>query len=62
MAADGGRLRVYGGGSHVDVDPGGGTLVCFLSEEKEHEVLPSHAPRISFAGWFKRAAATSVVT
>lgn len=50
---DGGRLRVYENGGHVDIDPLGGTLVCFLSRELEHEVLLSHAARFSFAGWFK---------
>ncbi len=57
--ADGGRLRVYtkgqsGGESHVDVDPIGGTMVCFLSGESEHEVLLNHRPRFSLTGWFNR--------
>jgi len=52
-AADGGRLRIYENGSHVDIDPIDGTLVCFLSRELEHEVLLSHAARNSFVGWFK---------
>ena len=57
---DGGRLRVYGpsgrpSDEYVDIDPEGGTLVCFLSRESEHEVLPSHAARMSFTGWFKTA-------
>jgi SM-20-related protein len=52
-ARDGGRLRIYANGSQVNVDPVGGTLVCFLSRELEHEVLLSHAARFSFAGWFK---------
>lgn len=52
-AHDGGRLRVYGEDAHSDIDPVGGTLVCFLSRELEHEVLPSHAERHSFTGWFK---------
>lgn len=58
--ADGGRLRVYAAGlggaeSHTDVDPVGGTMVCFLSGESEHEVLLSHRERFSFSGWFKRS-------
>jgi SM-20-related protein len=58
-AAHGGRLRVYatelnGTESHTDVDPIGGTMVCFMSGESEHEVLESHRPRFSLAGWFKR--------
>ena len=51
---DGGALRIYGNHSHTDIDPVGGTLVCFLSRESEHEVLPNHAARLSFAGWFKQ--------
>jgi len=51
---DGGRLRLYGADSHFDINPVGGTVVCFMSSEKEHEVLPSHAKRASLAGWFKR--------
>jgi SM-20-related protein len=55
--ADGGQLRIYrADGSHLDVDPVGGTLVCFLSRETEHEVLESRRPRASFAGWFKQQA------
>lgn len=57
--ADGGRLRVYakdqaGRESHIDVNPIGGTMVCFLSGESEHEVLLNHRPRFSMTGWFKR--------
>jgi SM-20-related protein len=55
---DGGRLRVYasmadGGESFTDVDPVGGTMVCFMSSESEHEVLQNHRPRASLTGWFK---------
>jgi SM-20-related protein len=52
---DGGELRIHAkDGSHRDVAPRGGALVCFLSEESEHEVLPSTRDRVSFTGWFKR--------
>ncbi len=59
--SDGGGLRVYaaglnGGEPYTDVDPIGGTMVCFLSAESEHEVLLSHRERFSFCGWFKRSA------
>lgn len=59
--ADGGRLRIFskdqtGEESHIDVDPVGGTMVCFLSNESEHEVLLNNRPRFSLAGWFKRTA------
>jgi SM-20-related protein len=63
----GGELRVWKGvpisgrdaprNRHpIDVEPIGGTLVCFLSREIEHQVLVSHAPRHSFAGWFREGA------
>lgn len=58
---DGGQLRIYksdepvdGSDARIDVDPVGGTLVCFMSRDSEHEVLPSHTVRRSFAGWFSR--------
>jgi SM-20-related protein len=55
QSVDGGDLHVYQkDGSYVDIHPVGGTLVCFLSRESEHEVMPSFRPRSSFAGWFKR--------
>lgn len=53
--SDGGQLRVFQNESHTDIEPTGGTLVCFLSKEMEHEVLPSLNSRISFTGWFKVA-------
>lgn len=37
----------------VDIEPLAGTLVCFLSREIEHEVLPCSRERLSFTGWFK---------
>jgi len=55
--ADGGALRLYQGeGEHEgwrDVYPEGGTLVCFLSEAIEHEVLATRAERWSITGWFR---------
>lgn len=38
----------------LDVEPRAGTLVCFLSEQIPHEVLPATVDRISIAGWFRR--------
>jgi SM-20-related protein len=53
---DGGQLRIFNDPknkeSFFDVDPIGGTLVCFMSSEFEHEVLPSQKIRSSFSGWF----------
>jgi SM-20-related protein len=53
--ADGGQLRLYLDESHsVDVMPRAGTLVTFLSQRFEHEVLPATRERLSLAGWFRR--------
>lgn len=54
-AADGGALRIHlpGGGAR-DVLPVGGTLVAFLADRYEHEVLAANRERWSIAGWFRR--------
>lgn len=52
--ADGGELVLYLEDSdQVRVTPRLGTLVVFLSEEFEHEVLPAQRDRYSIAGWFR---------
>lgn len=53
---DGGELVLYP--EHADargirVTPALGTLVVFLSEEFEHEVLAARCDRFSVAGWFR---------
>lgn len=52
---DGGALRLYldEGRTH-DVLPQAGTLVLFLSDRFEHEVLPAKRERMSIAGWMRR--------
>ncbi|WP_226388997.1 2OG-Fe(II) oxygenase [Penaeicola halotolerans] len=54
---DGGELRIYESAaddaSYVDIAPTGGKLVCFLSGEIFHEVLPAHKERYSLTGWFR---------
>jgi len=52
--SDGGALRIYCDRAVRDVMPAGGTLVCFLSERFEHEVLPATRERLSITGWFRR--------
>jgi SM-20-related protein len=54
--ADGGALRIYDGDQVGDVLPLAGTLVCFLSDRFEHEVLPATRERLSLTGWFRRRA------
>jgi SM-20-related protein len=55
---DDGALRLYldepESEPFEDVLPTGGTLVCFLSERFQHEVLPSRRERLSATGWFTR--------
>lgn len=54
-ARDGGALRLYfSDGAHRDVVPIGGTLVVFLADRFEHEVLPAHRERLSLTGWLRR--------
>jgi SM-20-related protein len=55
-AEDGGALRLYLPDQHRDVLPRAGTLVAFLSERFEHEVLPAQRERLSLTGWFRRRA------
>lgn len=51
---DGGALRVHlPDGDTLDVAPIGGTLVAFLSEAFEHEVLPAVRTRMALTGWFR---------
>ncbi len=58
QAGDGGELRLYPteGDSErvVDVTPRAGTLVCFISAELPHEVLPARRTRYSLTGWYRR--------
>jgi SM-20-related protein len=51
---DGGELRYYPDNrGHRDIEPLGGRLVAFLTEGREHEVLPTRCPRLSLTGWFR---------
>ncbi|WP_034619483.1 2OG-Fe(II) oxygenase [Chitinibacter tainanensis] len=55
QAEDGGQLRIYlDEEQSVDVTPHGGTLVVFLSNRFEHEVLPARRERFSLTGWYRR--------
>jgi SM-20-related protein len=54
--ADGGALRIYDDERVYDVLPEAGTLVCFLSDRFEHEVLPATRERLALTGWFRRRA------
>lgn len=55
--SDGGQLRIYLPDSRsIDVIPRAGTLVCFFSNDYEHEVLPAKRERASLTGWFRKRA------
>jgi SM-20-related protein len=49
--SDGGQLRLYLDDENLDVQPTAGTLVCFRSDQLEHEVLPARRQRLSLTGW-----------
>lgn len=51
-----GELVLYRAGSGEEmarIAPSAGTLVLFMSEEIEHEVLDTRSDRASVAGWFR---------
>lgn len=50
-ADHGGQLRMYPQDKAVDVLPTAGKLVCFRSDQIEHEVLPATRERFSLTGW-----------
>jgi SM-20-related protein len=47
----GGQLRMYLSDRSLDVLPVAGRLVCFRSDQIEHEVLPAIRERLSITGW-----------
>jgi SM-20-related protein len=48
---NGGQLRMYLPEGHQDILPLAGKLVCFRSDQIEHEVLPANRERLSLTGW-----------
>lgn len=48
---EGGQLRMHLPGGPKDVFPIAGRLVCFRSDQIEHEVLPATRERLSLTGW-----------
>jgi SM-20-related protein len=47
----GGQLRMYLSDRAVEFLPLAGRLVCFRSDQIEHEVLPATRERLSLTGW-----------
>lgn len=55
LEGEGGELQLYlDNGDSISVLPKAGTLVCFMSAEFEHEVLPAKRERASLTGWFRK--------
>jgi SM-20-related protein len=55
--AKGGELRIFNKNNpniiDCDISPKAGSIVCFLSHQIYHEVLPTMDERLSIAGWFR---------
>lgn len=51
---DGGELRLYMGDEYRDIHPTAGSIICFMSDEIEHEVRLSHNTRHSLTAWLLR--------
>src|SRR5688572_11045665 len=47
----GGQLRMHLSDRAIDLLPLSGRLVCFRSDQIEHEVLPATRERLSLTGW-----------
>lgn len=47
----GGHLRIYLPDGPLDILPVAGRIVCFRSDQLEHEVLPATRARLSLTGW-----------
>jgi SM-20-related protein len=53
QSCDGGVLRIFADdGGYSDIEPLGGRVVAFLTERREHAVLPTRRDRLSLTGWF----------
>jgi SM-20-related protein len=52
----GGQLKIFNAEDNLlcKVEPCGGTLVLFRSEQFPHEVVPAARNRLSLTGWFRR--------
>jgi SM-20-related protein len=48
---EGGQLKMHLPDTSLEILPVAGRLVCFRSDEIEHEVLPAKRERLSLTGW-----------
>ncbi len=62
VPADGGQLKMYLEGEEQVIEPQGGKIVFFKSDEIEHEVLPANRERLSVTGWFRKSEVTIITT
>jgi len=52
--AAGGELRIFDAADrHREIEPIAGRLVCFLTADRAHAVLPTQRDRFSISGWFR---------
>ena len=49
--SEGGQLRMYLENEYFDFFPQAGRMICFRSDQIEHEVLPATRERLSITGW-----------
>lgn len=59
---DGGEIVVYPNNQKAEIiEPKWGKVVCFKSDELEHEVLPTIVNRYSITGWLKSVNAERII-
>jgi SM-20-related protein len=52
-ASDGGALRLYLDDETIEILPEAGRMVVFLSEELEHQVMPTDRDRAALTAWYR---------
>ena len=52
--ADGGQLRLHLESKTIEIEPEGGNIILFYSDQVLHEVLAAKKERWSLTGWFRR--------
>lgn len=59
---DGGEIVVYPNDREAQIiEPKWGRVVCFKSDELEHEVLPTQVNRYSITGWLKSVNSENII-
>ncbi|MCO5781378.1 2OG-Fe(II) oxygenase [Citrobacter meridianamericanus] len=48
---DGGEVCIHKNNSEILLSPSGGSVLCFVSKDTLHEVLPTNKIRLSLTGW-----------